>query len=55
MKLLLLRSCVLYSIRLGQVREGVTVDLLGFRAMLYEFLSEWSGAFDFRDIEQYKC
>lgn len=51
MTLFLLRSCVLYSARLGQVRKGVTVDLLGFRVMLCEFLSEWSGAFSSRSIK----
>ncbi|KAH8092501.1 hypothetical protein BXZ70DRAFT_951160 [Cristinia sonorae] len=38
----LLGIYTMYWRRLAQVREGPTADLLGFRAMLREFLSEWS-------------
>ncbi|THH29790.1 hypothetical protein EUX98_g4388 [Antrodiella citrinella] len=40
--IMLMRSYTMYWRRLAEVREGVTIDLLAFRAMLQEFLTEWS-------------
>jgi len=37
-----MRSFTMYWRRLAQVREGSSVDLLGFRSMLQESLTEWS-------------
>ncbi|TCD68645.1 hypothetical protein EIP91_010300 [Steccherinum ochraceum] len=42
LRFFLLRLCTPYWRRLVHVREGVSIDLLGFRSMLPEFLAEWS-------------
>lgn len=43
--IMLMRSYTMYWRRLAEVREGVTINLEAFRAMLPELLTEWSGEF----------
>ncbi|TCD68641.1 hypothetical protein EIP91_010296 [Steccherinum ochraceum] len=42
LRILLMRLYTSYWRRLVHVREGVSINLLGFRSMLPEFLAEWS-------------